>query len=157
MTMQQSASQAPAKKDLRDSFRDLYEDIGKWFDYPWRPWPAARFFEVDGKWTPRVDIFEEGNELVVKAELPGVKKEDMEVTLEGDTLIIRGERKQEKEVKEDHYYRKESSYGSFSRQFTVPAGITSADIKASYKDGILEVRLPKPAQPESAKTTIPVS
>jgi len=80
---------------------------------------------------------------VVKAELPGMKKEDIEVNLSGETLTIKGEKKQEEEVKEDNYYRRERTYGAFSRAIDLPCEVKSAEIKASFKDGVLEIRMPK--------------
>lgn len=92
---------------------------------------------------PSIDVYEEKDSVVVKAELPGMKKEDVEVSLAGETLTIKGEKKEDKEVKEDDYYRRERSYGLFSRTVSLPCDVKSEDIKASFKDGILEVRMPK--------------
>lgn len=92
---------------------------------------------------PSIDVYEEKDSVVVKAELPGMKKEDVEVSLSGETLTIKGEKKEDREVKEDDYYRRERSYGSFSRTVALPCDVKSEDIKASFKDGILEVRMPK--------------
>ena len=93
--------------------------------------------------TPSLDVYEEKDNVVIKAELPGMKKEDVEVNLAGETLTIKGEKKEDKEVKEDDYYRRERSYGSFLRSVALPCEVKSEEIKASFKDGVLEVRLPK--------------
>ncbi len=93
--------------------------------------------------TPSVDIFEDGNEVVVKADIPGVKKDDIDVTITENSLTISGERKQEKKVKEKDFHRIERSYGSFSRSFRLPENVNAAKAKAEFKDGVLEVRLPK--------------
>jgi len=107
-------------------------------------------------WRPRADVYEDGNELVVKAELPGVKREDIEVNVEAGVLTIRGTRKDEKEIKEEHFHRMERSSGSFFRQIPLP-GVVSADaIKATHKDGVLEIRLPKPTPEPPKGKTIPV-
>jgi HSP20 family protein len=92
---------------------------------------------------PSADIYEDEGAVVVKAELPGMKKEDIEVNLAGDTLTIKGEKKEDKEVKEDDYYRRERTYGSFLRSLALPCEVKSGEIKASFKDGVLEIRLPK--------------
>jgi len=92
---------------------------------------------------PSVDVYEEKDTVVIKAELPGMKKEDIEVNLAGDMLTIKGEKKEDKEVKEDDYYRRERSYGSFLRSMTLPCEVKGDQIKANFKDGILEIRLPK--------------
>jgi len=95
------------------------------------------------KWNPAVDIVERENEFEVKVELPGVKKEDVNITLESSVLTIRGEKKQEKEEKQDNFHRVERSYGSFQRSFTLPATVKSDKIDASFRDGMLVITLPK--------------
>jgi len=100
-------------------------------------------------WMPAVDIYETPEqEVVLKAELPEVKREDINITFENNVLTIRGERKFENEVSRDNYQRIERHYGTFSRSFTVPAAIDGAKISASHKDGVLTIRLP---QREDAK------
>ena len=100
-------------------------------------------------WTPAVDIYETDNhEVVLKAELPEMKREDISITFENQVLTIRGERKLDETVRRDRYQRFERSYGAFSRSFTIPSSIDAARITASYKEGVLTVRLP---QREEAK------
>jgi len=94
-------------------------------------------------WTPAVDIAEHDDQFVVKVELPGVNKDDVKITLENNILTIRGEKKQEKETKKENYHRVERSYGSFQRSFTLPTTVKSDKINAVYKDGILQIELPK--------------
>jgi HSP20 family protein len=96
-----------------------------------------------------VDLFEDKNEIVIKAELPGMEKENVEVKLTDHMLTIKGEKKKEEEVKEENYYRSERSYGSFIRTLELPADVHADKVKASFKNGVLEVRLPKT---EEAKT-----
>jgi HSP20 family protein len=102
-------------------------------------------------WTPRVDVFEKDGNLVVKAELPGAKKEDIEVTLDDGDLVVRGEKKSESEVKDEHYYRMERSCGSFYRRLSLPFETAAESIQATFTDGILEVRIPKPAAVDRPK------
>jgi HSP20 family molecular chaperone IbpA len=90
-----------------------------------------------------VDIFEDGNDVVVKAELPGMKKEDIDVNISDDVITISGEKKSEEKVEKKDYYRLERSYGSFTRTLRLPAETQTDKAKASFKDGILEVRMPK--------------
>jgi len=109
---------------------------------------AFRFDARDGDseftaWTPAVDITEHDDQFVVKVELPGVNKDDVKITLENNILTIRGEKKQEKETKKENYHRVERSYGSFQRSFTLPMTVKSDKIDAVYKDGILQIALPK--------------
>jgi len=98
---------------------------------------------MDVEWTPRVDIVEDEKEILVKAELPEMKKEDVKVTVDQGVLTISGERKLEKEEKNKKYHRIESAYGSFLRSFTLPAAVLPEKVSAEFKDGMLKVHLPK--------------
>jgi HSP20 family protein len=94
-------------------------------------------------WSPPVDIYEtEGREVVLKAELPGLRREDINLTVENNTLTIRGERRRDDSVKEDRYHRIERAYGSFSRSFTLPNTVDPGKVRADYRDGVLTVMLP---------------
>lgn len=99
------------------------------------------FFTFD--WAPSVDIAETAEAFEIKAELPDVKKEDVKVSVEDGELRISGERKQEKEEKGKKFHRVERSYGSFMRSFTLPENVDDSKLSAEYKDGLLNVRLPK--------------
>lgn len=99
--------------------------------------------EILGAWHPNVDIYDHGTEIVLQAELPGMKKEDVHVEVENHMLILRGEKKREEKVQKDEYFRTERVYGAFSRSFSLPATVDAEKIKAVYKEGILTVRLPK--------------
>ena len=101
-----------------------------------------------GTWAPPVDIFEKNDQLVIRAEIPGVQKEDMDVRIENGVLSLHGERKQEIEVKEENAYRMERVYGKFTRSFSLPTTVDATKVTATFKDGILEVTVPKA---ESAK------
>ena len=104
-------------------------------------------FEQDesscGAWAPAVDIFERGDDLVIRTEIPGVEKGDIDIDVENNTLMIRGERKREKEFDEKNAYRMERVYGKFSRSFSLPRTVDSSRISATYRDGVLELTLPK--------------
>jgi len=100
--------------------------------------------EREGFWAPVVDIEEDNENILVRAEIPGMKKEDIKVSVQGNMLTITGERKQEDEVKNKTFHRVERSYGRFSRMITLPTDVDSDKVKASYKDGILNITLPKP-------------
>jgi HSP20 family protein len=107
-------------------------------------------------WAPAVDIHETEQELVVKADLPGVKAEDLDVRVENNLLTIRGERKFEKKVNEQNYLRVERSYGSFSRSFSLANTVNTEAIKADYKDGVLTLSIPKreEAKPKQIKVQV---
>jgi HSP20 family protein len=98
------------------------------------------------EWMPRVDIVEDAKEFLVKAELPEMKKEDVKVTVDEGILTISGDRKFEKEEKTRKYHRIEREYGSFVRSFTLPAGASAQGIAAEFKDGLLNIHLPKDAK-----------
>jgi len=102
--------------------------------------PSTTFFEG---WTPALDVYEDKDRYVVKAELPGLKKEEIDVSLDGNTLSISGERKQEEERKEGDNFRSERYFGRFQRSLTLPAMVDGNKIQASYKDGVLSITLPK--------------
>jgi HSP20 family protein len=96
-----------------------------------------------GDWVPPVDVYEnERGEVVLKAELPGLAKEDIDLRVENNTLTLRGERKHQTEIKEDRYHRIERTYGSFARSFSLPATVDAGRVSADYKDGVLTVVLP---------------
>jgi HSP20 family protein len=96
-----------------------------------------------GNWIPAVDIFETGNhDLVLKAELPGMTREDIEVTVENSTLVLKGQKKFDADVKEENYRRVERTYGQFHRSFTLPSTVDTSKVSADYKNGILTVTLP---------------
>jgi len=94
-------------------------------------------------WNPSVDIFENDNEVIVKAELPGMNAKDIEVRLENNVLLLKGERHFEKEAKEENYHRIEREYGTFSRSFALPNLVNAEKVIAEYKDGVLKIVLPK--------------
>jgi HSP20 family protein len=94
-------------------------------------------------WTLPVDIYETDEALILKAELPGVSKDDISIEIQQNTLLLRGQRRPEAEVREDQYHRAERTYGAFQRSFMLPTTIDEEQVQASYKDGVLELRLPK--------------
>lgn len=105
---------------------------------------------------PRVDVFEKDGNLVVQAELPGIKKEDVQVELVDGDLVVRGESRDKNEVKEENYYRIERTAGSFYRRLPLGFPVQPDQIQASMSDGVLEVRIPEPAEQKSTAKPIPV-
>jgi HSP20 family protein len=108
------------------------------------------------RWAPAVDIFETEHELVVKADLPEVNPQDLDIRVENNILTIRGERKFENKVNEKNYLRVERAYGSFSRSFSLANSVKSEEIKADYQDGVLTLSIPKreEAKPKQIKVTV---
>lgn len=100
-----------------------------------------------GAWMPPVDIYQpDANEIVLKAELPGLRREDIDLTVENNTLTVRGQRRRDESVPEAAYHRVERTYGSFSRSFTLPNTVDTTGVRADYREGVLTVRLPLRAE-----------
>jgi HSP20 family protein len=123
--------------------RDIFDWAFDGFDLP-------EIFRSEKGLTPAFDISETDNEIHVKAELPGMDPKEIEITLTGDLLTIKGEKKEEKEEKGENFHRRERRYGSFSRSFRLPVEVKADSINAGYKDGVLTVTLPK-AEKETAR------
>jgi HSP20 family protein len=105
--------------------------------------PFGELETMNDAWSPAVDVFETDNEIVIKAELPGMDAKDIDIRIEENKLLLKGERRFAKETKNENYHRVERSYGNFSRAFSLPAFVDEAKVRAEYKDGLLKVALPK--------------
>ena len=136
----------PFPVELDNPMRFLEDAMNQFLDQPAGAKP----------WTPAVDVFENENEVVLKADLPDVDQKDIEVKLENGTLTLKGERKFEKTEDQKGYRRLERSYGNFVRYFTVPETVNPESVKAEYKNGVLTVRLPKKeaAKPKTIQVTV---
>jgi len=108
-------------------------------------------------WSPQVDIYEDDKKILLKAELPEIDLKDVEIKLKDNSLILKGERKFDNELKKENFYRLERSYGSFKRQFSIPSYVDKDKVKASYKDGILQIQLPKKKEAKPKKIDINVN
>jgi len=139
----------PFPEELERRFEEI-------FSRPWLPTVWRRLPSEERGWTPPLEVFEKEDKFTVKAELPGMKREEIDVSVTGDTLTIKGERKAESEVKEEDYYCCERSYGSFFRSIDLPSAVDSKMIEASYENGILEITLPKAAEIKPKKIDISV-
>ncbi|MEN2986521.1 MAG: Hsp20/alpha crystallin family protein [Thermodesulfovibrionaceae bacterium] len=154
------------KKDVRDltkiesTLLSPFEEIDRLFDeFMKRPFSLFRSLVPrlrEEVVSPAVDIYEEGDDLVVKAELPGLKKEDIEVKLTDDYITISGEKKKEEKVEEKNYFRYERSYGSFSRTFRLPLEVQTDKAKAKFENGILEIRIPKTEQAKAKERKLQI-
>jgi HSP20 family protein len=105
---------------------------------------------------PEVDLVEEKDSFIVKADIPGIKKEEMDIKVEGRLLTLKGERKEEKETKEKNYYASERFYGAFTRMIELPTDVKADQVKATYKDGVLEITLPKTEGAKAKQVTVEV-
>ena len=128
-----------------DPFRDLrslQDEVNRLFSSN-----VSRVFGDEGiargAWNPTVDIYENKDQIVIEAELPGMKREDFDLSFENNVITLRGERRFEKEAESDNYHRVERSYGSFARSFTLPPSVSGEGISADYRNGVLRVTLPK--------------
>ena len=131
----------------------LIKHFGEDMDEMLGRWPRAKGNGFT--WTPAIEVKEKEGNLLVTADLPGLKKEDVTVHVEGDTLVIEGERKREKEEKREGYYRSERNYGKFYRSILLPEGAVVDKTAANFNNGVLEVSVPIPVA-KTARTEIPV-
>jgi HSP20 family protein len=116
---------------------------------PWRDlWSDGRSAADEGMWSPQIETFRRGDQLVVRADLPGLKKDDVTVAIENGVLAISGERCEEREEDRDDFFRSERAYGQFYRALPLPEGVTEEQCEATFKDGVLEVTLPVPKEAE---------
>lgn len=122
---------------------DLRDEIDRIFSETLGRWPRRR---EETAWVPPIDVSETDNEVIVKADLPGLSEKDVEVLISGNYLTIKGERKREKEVKGENFYRVERVYGSFERSLELPAEVNPDKAKAQYKNGVLTITIPKTAK-----------
>ena len=142
-----------------EPFRDIYslqDRMNRLFgDLSHRPGATDEGL-TSGAWTPQVDVYETAESIVLKADLPGMSQNDVEISVEGNTLTVKGERKFEKEVNEKDYYRMERSYGTFTRSFTLPPTVDSDKIDAAFAQGVLKITLPKreESKPKQIKVKI---
>ncbi len=105
-------------------------------------------------WEPAIDIIEKKDKYIIKAEFPGIPKEDIDINVSDNVLTVKGEKKQEKEEKDTNYYRSERVYGLFQRQLVLPPDVDAEKIKANYKNGVLEIEIPKGEKAKPKKISI---
>lgn len=123
-------------------FEELENEISHLFDFPLTKWPARGLAEAYA-WGPAVDIHDAKDHVLVKADVPGLSKDEIDVSIENDQLILKGQKKEEREEKDKNFIRKERFYGSFERIIQLPAAVDAGKVKAVYKNGVLELTLPK--------------
>jgi HSP20 family protein len=142
--------EVPVRRDgERDPFYALHRRMDRLFDDFFNNFSLTRFGDWGESWgafNPRIDLSETDKEFKVSAELPGLDENDIEVSLTQNTLTIKGEKKEEKEDKDQNYYRMERSYGSFQRTIPLPYEVESNKVEATFKKGVLTVTLPKTAE-----------
>lgn len=141
------------KYDPFREMRTLQDEVNRLFSGMTSP-AANREEMLRGAWSPRVDIFENKDNLVLEAELPGMKAEDFDLSFENNIITLRGERKFENKTDDDNYHRIERAYGTFTRSFTLPPTVTAEGAKAEFANGILHVSLPKREETKARKIEV---
>lgn len=136
-------------KPFREMERFFEDVMGR----RWGLWPVIHWPE---EMSPAIDLYEEGQDIVAKAELPGLKKEDIDINITENTLTISGSKEKEEKVERKDYIRVERSSGSFSRSFSLPVDVKTDAATASFKDGVLEVRIPKSEETKKRKRKIEI-
>src|SRR5437773_9429999 len=124
-----------------EPFRELQDRMNRLFTESYRGQAGEEDWALGGTWAPAVDIYEQDNTIVIKAELPGVDPKDVDIRLDNNILTIKGERKLDNEVKKENYTRVERAYGVFTRSFTLPTVVDPSAIKAEFKEGVLKITL----------------
>jgi HSP20 family protein len=145
-------SQPPGLSSPFSLMRRLSDDMERIFEDTWGTHRIPRLFRnldlATTRWTPDIEVFERKGEFVVRADLPGMTKDNVKVEVSEGDLVIQGERKEEKEQKEKGYYACERSYGAFYRAVPLPEGVKADEAKATFKDGVLEIAMPAGKAPE---------
>ena len=159
MTKTKDKTELAVKEERRPEsfFGEMERYFDNFFRHPFSlmtPPVVFRDYPKLGEISPSVDIFEEENDFVLKAELPGIQKEDLNVTITENRITISGEKKKEEKVDKKDYHRVERSYGSFTRNFRLPDNVNGEAAKASFKEGVLEIRVPKTEQTKQKKINI---
>jgi HSP20 family protein len=136
-----------------DRLASLRDEVDRLFDFTWPTRDGGLF----SGWSPAIDVHDEKDTLLVQVELPGMKKEDIDISLHEGVLTISGERKTEREEKEGETFRSERYFGKFQRSVTLPTQVDSAKVQATYKDGVLSVSLPKAETAKPKQISVNVS
>jgi len=143
-----------SRGDLFGELVDMQQEMNRLFD---EFFGERQTGMAESAWMPAVDISENDAAIVVRAELPGLSQDDIELNLQDNVLTLKGEKKQEKKEDKGNYHQSECCYGSFSRSFTLPSNVKQEDIQANFKDGVLQITLPKAEEVKPKKITVSAS
>jgi len=136
------------------ALRELEDEMNRTFGLV--RWPERETGLLEHAWRPSMDVYHDNGKLVIKADLPGLAKEDLDISVVDNRLTIKGERKHENEVKEENFHRIERVHGTFERTFELPATVDAGKIEAAYKDGVLELTLPEKPEAKPKQVTVKV-
>jgi HSP20 family protein len=148
------------KNWLSDPFRELetlQREMNKLFDlsYAGTPWQDTNL--LASEWAPAIDVYDSKDNILVKAELPGLKKDEIDVSIQDNQLVIKGEKKKDTEVKEEDYYKTERFYGSFYRSIQLPSAVKEEKVEAKYENGVLKLTLPKKEESKPKQVTVDIN
>jgi len=139
------------------SISSLQGEMNRMFDRFFRGWEFPEIGFETGAWVPPIDLAETNDKVIVKAEIPGIDPKEVDISIQGNTLTVKGEKKEEKEEKGKNFYRMERRYGSFSRSIDLPSSVDTNKITAECKNGILEITLQKKEEVKPKQITVKVS
>jgi len=145
-----------SRKEGFNDIENIQNEMNRMFNSSLSRWLDDEKGLLESAWSPAIDVHESTNDIVVMADLPGVTKDDIDVSVHGDLLTIKGEKKQEREEKDKDFVRTERFYGSFSKSITLPAEVDVAKVDANYKDGVLKLTLPKKEEAKPKQIQIKV-
>ncbi len=134
----------------------LHDEINCLFDFSFGGFPERQTGLLETGWAPAVDVYDSKDNVLVKADLPGLNKDDIDITIQDNTLILKGEKKHEAEINEDGYVRTERFCGTFQRAISLPSDVDASGVRASYKDGTLELTLPKKEEAKPKQISVDI-
>lgn len=151
----------PRSSNLLARFQEDIDRMERMFE---RSWPTALpSWSIPGEILagslvmPAIDVYEEGNDVIATMEIPGVRKDDIKVDLTGSTLTVSGQKERKEETRDEQYYRSERSYGSFSRSVELPGEVRTNEAQATFRDGVLEIRVPKTEESKRKSVKLKIS
>jgi HSP20 family protein len=153
-------TETPAKREEGHPFYSLQREMNRLFDDFFRGFDLEPFGALEDRYagfSPSIDVRESEEEFIIKAEIPGIDEKDVEVLVSDDAVTLKGEKKEEQEDKGKDYYRLERSYGSFHRVIPLPKGINLEKVEATFKNGILSIKLPKTEEAQTKGKKIPIT
>ncbi|MDE1889648.1 MAG: Hsp20/alpha crystallin family protein [Planctomycetota bacterium] len=145
------------KWTLLPTISSLQSEMNRMMDRFFRGGDLSEFGTEIGAWIPPIDLSETAEKITVKAEIPGIDPKEVDISIQGDTLLIKGEKKEEKEEKGKNYYRMERRYGGFSRSIDLPSSVDTNKVTAEYKNGVLEITLQKKEAVKPKQISVKVS
>ena len=142
--------------DPFSELENLQKQMNQLFDFSLSRSPWGDTTLLGGQWAPAIDIYDSKDNFLVKADLPGLTKDEIEVSVQDNNLVLKGEKKKDTEISEDNYFKSERFYGSFFRTIPLPSAVDSGKVEAAYQDGVLTLTLPKKEESKPKQITIDI-